>query len=272
MTGFLRRIGKGFTVVAALAAASGCYSLPNRGRHVASDDSAAESNCASCGRKRCSGWLTRGCGNGDWQDCKCEFDKEQLFTDHCWPDQYNRESVRRVNEPLARQLQAGMAIELTIWDHYFTAAEETQEGEMKPAVAHVSHAQAKKAEKKDEAPKPAPPRNVLNEAGKARLQYLSSKKPYVIKDLYLQTSFDDKLDEQRKQAVLAELKKYAKYTPQDSDWAVTVVNRQPVGTAPADAVFAATHAEKFSSIATGGGGQVTITREAVKPIIEGKRK
>ncbi|MBY0587518.1 hypothetical protein K2X85_10095 [bacterium] len=121
------------------------------------------------------------------------FDKEQLHPDHCWPEQYSRESIRRVYAPLGQQLVNGQRLESMIWEHYFV--------------------EEKSAE--------------LSEAGKSRLRYLARKRPFIMPQLELQTSFDQAADQQR----IAALTQYAnEVSTQPISWNVVLVNRgTPIG-------------------------------------------
>lgn len=263
MTSFVRRWCSGWAVLAVLAIAPGCQTLPTS----CDKGTCASANGHACASGRCGSSRFGGCGRWGCNHCRQDFDYEWLHPDHCWPEQFNRESARRVNEPLGKQVQNGTAIELTLWDHYFSAEEEEEDGEngkpaaVKPASYQESKKEVAKKDAKDEVEKP---RNVLNEAGKARLRYLSRKKPYVIPDLYLQMSYDEKLDKERKEAVMAELKKLSKPSVKPVEWTVTMVDREPIGTAPLDAVFATTHAQKFSEMQSGQ-GVLTITRKYEEP-------
>lgn len=150
-----------------------------------------EAGCASC--EDCYG---NGCEKPGFFKRMCRkwsaFDKEQLHPDHCWPEQYTRESDRRVNAPFAAQVIAGQRLETTIWEHYWATA--TEDG--------------------------AAPQ--LNEAGRARLQYLARKRPYVIPQLELQTSFNSDLDHQR----IAAVTEYAaSVSTEPIAWNVVVTNR-----------------------------------------------
>lgn len=205
MNGFIRQLGKGVLMLAAACTAAGCATLDVLAPHPTpvgvgsyndGTENYAHGACKGCG-VRCGGHCGLGIG-----DKLRNFDWEQLHPDHCWPEQYSRESMRRVNVPLAQQLHNGNLIELTIWDHYFETEEDREAS--------------------------------LNGAGMARLQYLARKKPYVISDLLIQTSFDAELDKQRIDAV----KEYAGqfgFHPE-----LTVVNRIPRGLFGAEAPKAIT--------------------------------
>lgn len=124
------------------------------------------------------------------RDC----DYEQFHPDHCWPEQYAREAARRVNAPLGAQMVAGHRLESTIWEHYWAKSD-------------------------DENAEPK-----LNEAGMSRLRYLARKRPYVIPQLELQTSFDPMIDEKRSQVLTA----YAEsVSTQPIPWSVVLTNRGP---------------------------------------------
>ena len=142
------------------------------------------------------------CPTGDCQNCKPkkppffktmkqkwhQFDKEQFHPDHCWPEQYARESQRRVYAPLRQQLLNGQTLESMIWLHYFDETEPTK----------------------------------LNAAGESRLQYLASRRTNVSNTVGLQTSFDDALDQQRMAVVNEYL---ARVTRQTIAWNVVPMNR-----------------------------------------------
>lgn len=196
MKGFIRRGGR--AAIALVGVAMGCGSF---NRHATDEFACPAGQCAP-GGKQCGACDGKGCnecgGHGNFvhrlKDKWRRFDKEQLHTDHCWPEQYSRESVRRVNAPFRDQMNFGNDIELTIWDHYF----QTEKG--------LTHE--------------------LNYAGQERIQYLARKKPYVIPLLQLQTSFDQDLDGKRIQAVLDYAKKVSF---EDTQWQVALVNRAPSG-------------------------------------------
>jgi hypothetical protein len=204
MKGIIHRWSNGLLLVAAFAA-TGCQTLDLIAPEctpcgVAADCSTG--HCAAPGHVeaaahpeilQCGGCSSRSCKHcwGSLGDKLRDFDWEQLHPDHCWPSQYSRESMRRVQDPLRQQMINGNILETTIWDHYFEK-EEGQEA-------------------------------VLNSAGQARLQYLARKRPYVIPTLQLQTSFNQELDEKR----IAAVKEYTQsvgYYPE-----MTVVNREPSG-------------------------------------------
>lgn len=142
------------------------------------------------------------CASGDCQSCKPkkpplirtlkqkwhQFDKEQLHPDHCWPQQYTRESQRRVYAPLRQQVLNGQNLESTIWLHYFDEKEPAQ----------------------------------LNPAGESRLQYLASRRTNLSSTILLQTSFDDSLDQQRVAAVSDYLSRISR---QGIAWNVIPANR-----------------------------------------------
>ena len=167
-------------------------------------------NCGTVGCDLCNaGVCDGGCGlhgghldgvRTKWDCLKrsaAAFDTRQLYGDNCWPDQYDRESARRVYAPFAQQLRNGNAVETTVWAHYF---EDPDEGEDRTAE--------------------------LTAAGKARLQYLARKRPYIIPNLRLQTSFDPALDQARVQSVLGYVEEVSF---QPVPWRVDVVNAAPVG-------------------------------------------
>ncbi|MFO0944726.1 MAG: hypothetical protein U1D30_02080 [Planctomycetota bacterium] len=189
MNGIIRSLGKSIVALATLAV--GCQTLEK----YPTDDVSCErgqcgSNCKGC--EQCGGEHKNFVRK--MKDKWKRFDKEQLHTDHCWPEQFSRESARRVNAPFREQMNFGNDIELTVWEHYF----EDEDG------------------KKHE----------LNFAGKERIQYLARKKPFVIPQLQLQTSFDQQLDAKRIEEVLA----YAnKVSFEPAPWQVAVVNRSPNG-------------------------------------------
>ena len=182
--------GFAFRATGALALGAGlCLASPAS----ASDPAAViqEARCGACAADSCDEWCKR---PGLFQriarklrDC----DYEQFHPDHCWPEQYSRESERRVNAPLGAQMVAGHRLESTIWEHYWAKGEE------------------------GEAPK-------LNEAGMSRLQYLARKRPYVIPQLELQTSFNQELDAQRSAALTAYA---ASVSTQPIPWSVVLTNR-----------------------------------------------
>lgn len=146
-------------------------------------------NCNGCGKGACGGR----CGGGLHQKLS-ECDWEQLRTDHCWPEQYNFESRRRVNQPLHDQIASGHATHNSLFDFHFETKDE------------------KRAE--------------LNSAGKMRLAYFARRKPYVVPSVFVQSSFDAKLDEQRNQAVRDFL---ATVSVEPIDWQVASVNSTPTG-------------------------------------------
>jgi hypothetical protein len=169
-----------------IAATSGCSSMQTNG-------------CATC-----SAGAGDICATGDGlldhkviaklrQDAR-EFDHEQLNPDHCWPDQYARESRRRVNSALGAQARAGNDIEMTVWEHYFEKEKGLEDQ--------------------------------LTDAGKHRIKYLARKRPYVINQLYLPVSFDPSLDSRRINNVVA----YANsVSTEPQQWQVATVNRVPSG-------------------------------------------
>ena len=125
---------------------------------------------------------------------KGRHDWEQIFPDHCWPEQYVREDARRVNFPFCQQMINGLRVETTVWEHYFESASD------------------RNAE--------------LNEAGRQRLLYFTRKRPFVVTELALETSFDAELDAKRIETVVEFL---SEHSTEPYNWQVTVVNRQPVG-------------------------------------------
>jgi hypothetical protein len=193
MNGFIRKTQHGMLLLAAVIPA-GCQSLPTiagspNGHEVVVQEHAVHSG--SCNNEGCSH-----CGNlcGRLKEKLRDFDYEQLHPDHCWPEQYTRESVRRTREPFGQQVANGTAIEVTIWEHYFKR-EEGMEHE-------------------------------LNRAGEERIRYLARKRPYVIPELQLQTSFNQERDQKRIETILA---KAREVTLEPESWQVTVVNRAPTG-------------------------------------------
>lgn len=181
MNGFMSRGGRLLGLAVALSA--GCHALETR------QETEVAGGC-STGTRSCGGLLDGWFAHH--QDK--EFDWEKLHTDHCWPEQFNRESQRRINAPFGQQLINGNRIELTIWAHYF----ETRAGQ-----------EAK-----------------LNAAGERRLQYLARKKPFVIPYLELEASFDRELDERRIASIVEAANRYS-FDP--ANWQVAVVNRKPIG-------------------------------------------
>ena len=143
-----------------------------------------------CGQNGCRGGCGRGCKGGKHGD----HDWEQLRTDHCWPEQYNYESRRRVNQPLHDQIASGHATVNTLFDAHFEAKADS--------------------------------RTVLNDAGKSRLSYLARRKPYVVPSVFVQTTYDPTLDEMRLQNVKAFL---ATISVNPIDWTVVAVNSTPTG-------------------------------------------
>jgi len=154
--------------------------------------------CA-CGKRGCKGGC--GCGglHGKLRDC----DWEELRTDHCWPEQYNYESRRRVNQPLHDQIAAGHATVNSLFDCHFES----------------------KADSK----------TILNDAGKSRLAYLARRKPYVVPSVFVQTTFDPALDEQRLQNVRNFLTTVS-FEP--IDWQVAAVVSTPTGLYGPEGAFA----------------------------------
>lgn len=196
MNGFIQKTAVRWAGLAAVAASAiGCKALetrfsgdgsPNGGYVETVDENAT---CSSCGR----GVLSHGACNSCGKKHK-DFDYEQLHPDHCWPLQYNRHSMRRVNEPLGQQIVNGNTVDTTIWAHYFNN-ETGKEHE-------------------------------LSDAGLARLRYLARRKPYVISELAMQTSYDSELDQKRVASAKAALKK-ASFEP--VEWNITPTNRIPSG-------------------------------------------
>ncbi|WP_145262936.1 hypothetical protein [Planctomycetes bacterium Pan216] len=168
--------------------AAGCKVLPKKD----CDECGAVECADGCFEDDCSS--CNGCGRDKWHKSLKDFDWEQLHSDHCWPEQYAREAARRVNAPLGQQMINGIEVEQTVWKHYFS----TQEGK----------------------------ESQLNSAGEARLTYLSRRKPYVIPQLFLETSFDPELDSKRAQAVV-DFARTRSLEP--LDWQVSIVNRRPAG-------------------------------------------
>ncbi len=164
----------------------------------------ADEACGRCGKpvddqiiESCSGEScpVEGCGTckkpGFIQNIKTKihnFDKEQLHPDHCWPEQYSREAMRRVYAPLGQQMVNGQRLESTIWEHYFAE----------------------------------PGSSELSEAGKSRLRYLARRRPYIMPQLELQTSFDQTLDQDR----ITKVTEYAnQVSTQPIAWNVVLINR-----------------------------------------------
>lgn len=150
---------------------------------------------------------SRGCGRCGGRSGKIkrffrEYDYDQLYSDFCWPEQFGRQARRRVYAPFTQQIRNGEQVELTIWEHYFETDDDEQD--------------------------------VLNEAGKRRLEYLSRRRPYVITQLYLQSSRDQDLDRRRVAAIVAEANQQS---AEQSDWQVAVVRRPSIGQAGPDAVI-----------------------------------
>lgn len=191
MNGFIRCSRKGVLWLAAIAVSSaGCTVLDK-----CDTGSCAGGSCKGSEKCGCNGAGCDECGgHGKLKSKIKDFDWEQLHPDHCWPEQYSREAVRRVHAPFGQQLVNGNEIELTMWKHYFLKDKDHE--------------------------------HELNGAGQGRLQYLARKKPFVIPDLRLQTSFDRDLDAKRIQSVI----EYAtKYSFEPVAWQVSVVNVEPVG-------------------------------------------
>jgi len=188
MNGFVHCFRSGL-MLCAVAAVAGCHTLDHRAAQQAGCPSGA---CPTqgCGRDGCSaGSFCSRC-----KEKLRNFDWEQLHPDHCWPEQYSREAQRRLNGPFGEQMMNGNAVELTIWDHYFS----TDEGK-----AHE-----------------------LTQAGESRLRYLARKRPYVIPNLRLESSFDRDLDEQRISTLIAAANRYSL---EPVGWHVVVINQSPTG-------------------------------------------
>ena len=177
MNGFIRGAAHGVVLLAATVAFSGCKTLG-----TCCDDGAA---CGGDG-------VCRATGEHDW---------EQLHPDHCWPEQFNRISRRRVYKTFGTQVTRGDALELTIWRHYFLTDSDRD--------------------------------HLLNGAGEARIRYLARRKPFVIRDLYLATSFDTELDRQREQTVIDYAKQVsfvgAAPDAEPLEWTVSMVDLDPPG-------------------------------------------
>ena len=157
----------------------------------------ADSNCGNCGNG-CNGHCGRGCkgkhGDHDW---------EQLRSDHCWPEQYNYESRRRVNQPLHDQIAAGHATVNTLFDCHFESKAES--------------------------------RTMLNDAGKSRLSYLARRKPYVVPTVFVQTTYDSALDDLRMQNVRTFL---GTVNVGPMDWQVAAVDSTPTGLYGQEGIYA----------------------------------
>lgn len=185
MNGFIRATRKGWLLVATAAGVfAGCQTFESAG-----PCGTACSKDGGCGSSGCKKPFV-----SQLKDDLCDFDSEELYPDHCWPEQYNFESRRRVNYPFGVQMDNGNAVEVTIWTHYFNI-EKGKEYE-------------------------------LTEAGLNRIAYLAHKKPFVIPDLLLQTSFDRDLDQKRIQSVIAAA---ARYSLEPLAWQVYVINEKPNG-------------------------------------------
>ena len=150
-------------------------------------------DCGSCGTTCCGNCLEK---------IKCKirnYDWEQLHTDNCWPEQYHRESTRRTEAPFRKQYVNGLVIEQTLYTFHFKperAENEEIKGELSPA-------------------------------GLSRLQYLTRRRPYIIPQIYLQTSFDPELDKRRVETIVAQAKQYT--FGAEVPWTVSLVNRMPRG-------------------------------------------
>lgn len=193
MNGFIRKMQHGMLLLAA-AAPVGCQTLPTVSGTSTGSETVVHEEVVHTGK--CSNQHCSRCGDlgARLKDKLRNFDYEQLHPDHCWPEQYTRESVRRTREPFGQQMANGNLIELTIWDHYFKR-EEGKEHE-------------------------------LNRAGEERIGYLARKRPYVIPELQLQTSFNADRDKKRIETILAKAREVS-LEPQS--WEVAVVNRVPTG-------------------------------------------
>lgn len=194
MNGFIRQWSNGMLLLAAMASA-GCHTLDLVAPGTTSCGTGAcqDTHAATGHDQYCDGCSSRSCKHcwGSLGDKLRDFDWEQLHPDHCWPEQYSRESARRVQAPFQQQMINGNILETTLWDHYFEK-EEGQEA-------------------------------VLSTAGQARLQYLARKRPYVIPTLQMQTSFNQELDQKRVQAVKDYTSSFGFYPE------IAVVNREPTG-------------------------------------------
>lgn len=193
MNGFIPRARRlalfvGATMVASMGAAQETALPPEHTPPQSSTEAYCEScdsGCQTCAEKPKFFKMLK----QKWHD----FDKEQLHPDHCWPDQYVRESQRRIYAPLGQQMVNGHRLESTIWEHYFDADD--------PAV--------------------------LTEGGMARLRYLARRRPYVIPQLELQTSFDQEIDRARIEAVTEYA---ARVSTVPISWNVILTNRgAPIG-------------------------------------------
>lgn len=180
MNRFMRLTTRGVLSLAAVVGSGVGYNVFER--QCNADGTCGKANCCADGA----------CGACD--AARKKIDWQQLQGDHCWPSQFSRESMRRVNEPFGQQMVNGNNVELTIWPHYFEADK-----------GHES---------------------VLNEAGMSRLRYLARKRPFVIPNLQLQSSYDATLDQQRIEAAINYLRTV---TFEPVPWNVTVVNRPVTG-------------------------------------------
>jgi hypothetical protein len=185
--------GPGRTVEVAAAASDKPAAVAHASSTTAYASTSDCGNCNGCGNGNCGGRCGNGCGGGLHQKLR-ECDWEQLRTDHCWPEQYNYESRRRVNQPLHDQIASGHATHNSLFDFHFET----------------------KAENRGE----------LNQAGKMRLAYFARRKPYVVPSVFVQSSFDPKLDEVRNQHVRDFL---ATVSVEPTDWQVASVNSTPTG-------------------------------------------
>lgn len=193
MNRFSRWLGGGCLAVGA-AGLAGCSIMD-----TFASKSCKPAKCAGgqCGAEQCK--YPDACpSEGYHQFCEQvkNFDTEQLHPDHCWPEQYSRESARRVNAPFGQQMRNGTDIEMTIWEHYFES---------------------------DETGKPS---DRLNEAGRRRIQYFARRRPYVVPSMQLQTSFSRPLDQRRVAAVIAAANSFSL---EAVPWDVTIVDRAPTG-------------------------------------------
>lgn len=196
MNGLIKKSGRKIFLLAAMGGAmTGCRSMENCSTGSCASGACATGKCDKGGCSECGpdGCLFGGAFNHFKNECK-DFDPEQLHTDHCWPDQYNRLSRQRVRDPLGTQMNNGIAVESTLWTHYFSN-EKGKEGE-------------------------------LNEAGMSRLQYFARRKPFVTPNLFLQTSWDKDIDAKRIQTAVDYL---AKFSMEPQPWQVAVINSKPTG-------------------------------------------
>jgi hypothetical protein len=188
---------------AALIVSAGCNVVPKRGGGCADGSCAARAAAEAAPTTDCR---TGTCGQSTCMTCRKpelfaqlkedwrNFDKEQLHPDKCWPDQYSRESRRRVRDPHYAHVVEGAKTEQTIWQDWF------------------------EKEKGREA--------LLTEAGKHRLRYLARKRPYIQPQLYLETSYSPELD-QRRVAAISQYVSTVSFEP--TQWEVAMTNRVPTG-------------------------------------------